>query len=115
MLHRCQSTCSRTLLCASAFLLCCPSRIAVARRSLAEELKPDPAEVEFFEEQVRPLLVENCFQCHSEKKQKGNLRLDSRHNMMSGGDSGPAIIPGQPDDSRLIQAIHYVARCTGRS
>ena len=52
------------------------------------------------------MFVENCFQCHSETE-KGNLRLDSRHGMMSGAIAGPAIMPGQPDDSRLMQAIHY--------
>jgi mono/diheme cytochrome c family protein len=108
MLHRCIFKTSRTLLCAGVYLLAMLCSLALpVDRAAADELKPDPAQLEFFEKQVRPLLVENCFQCHSEKKQKGNLRLDSRHGMMSGGDSGPAIIPGQPDDSRLIQAIHY--------
>src|SRR5262245_46621352 len=68
---------------------------------------PDPAQAEFFEKQVRPLLAENCWQCHGPDKQKGGLRLDSQAALLQGGDSGPAVIPGKPDDSRLIRAIHY--------
>ncbi|MEZ6058635.1 MAG: PSD1 and planctomycete cytochrome C domain-containing protein [Planctomycetaceae bacterium] len=62
---------------------------------------------EFFEKQVRPLLVEHCHQCHSAKQQKGELRLDSRAAMLRGGDTGPAIIPGKPDASELYLAVSY--------
>jgi mono/diheme cytochrome c family protein len=67
------------------------------------------AEQQFFERQVRPLLVEHCYQCHSSsaKVLKGGLRLDSRAGWMKGGDSGPAIVPGAPDESLLIEAIRY--------
>jgi hypothetical protein len=70
---------------------------------------PDRAGNEFFEKQVRPLLVEQCFQCHSDakKKPKGSLRLDSRAAVLKGGDSGPAAVAGKPDESLLIKAIHY--------
>jgi hypothetical protein len=70
---------------------------------------PDRAGAEFFEKQVRPLLVEQCFQCHSDakKKPKGNLRLDSRAGVLKGGDSGPAAVAGKPDESLLVKAIHY--------
>jgi Protein of unknown function (DUF1553)/Protein of unknown function (DUF1549)/Planctomycete cytochrome C len=66
-------------------------------------------EEQFFEKQVRPILVERCYQCHSStaKATKGGLYLDSRGGWMKGGDSGPAIVPGSPDDSRLIAAIRY--------
>ena len=64
-------------------------------------------QVKFFETQVRPLLAENCFQCHGPGKQKGNLRLDSRGHMLSGGESGPAIVPGKPDESLLLEAVRY--------
>src|SRR5436190_1540220 len=60
--------------------------------------------LEFFETRVRPVLVNNCFACHT-NSQLGGLRLDSRDAMLKGGKSGPALIPGQPDESRLIQAI----------
>ena len=63
----------------------------------------------FFENKIRPLLVAHCYECHSadSKKVEGNLRLDSRGGWQTGGDSGPAIIPGKPEDSHLIKAIRY--------
>jgi len=73
----------------------------------AEPAKPDAAQVEFFEKQVRPVLVAQCLKCHGPEKQKGGLRLDSKAAMLSGGDSGPAMIVGNADDSRLIKAIRY--------
>jgi hypothetical protein len=66
-----------------------------------------PQNVEFFEKQVRPLLVARCQKCHSGEKPKGNLRLDSRVDMMTGGDTGPAIVPGDPKESLLVDAINY--------
>src|SRR6516164_6516811 len=67
-----------------------------------------PEGVEFFEKKIRPLLVENCYRCHGAgKKVKGNLRLDSRATMLEGGDTGPAVVPGQPARSLLIKAVGY--------
>src|SRR4051812_12115527 len=65
--------------------------------------------IEFFEKRIRPVLVEHCYECHSAeaKKLKGNLRLDSREDILRGGETGPAIIPGKPDKSLLITAIKY--------
>jgi hypothetical protein len=67
------------------------------------------AEQQFFEKQVRPLLIKHCYQCHSSEAKvlKGGLHLDSRAGWMKGGDSGPAIVPGAPDKSLLIEAIRY--------
>jgi cytochrome c553 len=62
--------------------------------------------VELFEKQIRPLLVQNCLACHGEKK-KGGLGLDSPEAMLKGGDSGTAVSPGNPDGSLLIQAVRY--------
>ncbi len=64
-------------------------------------------QMRFFESEVRPLLAEKCWGCHNEEKQKGELRLDSLSAMLSGGESGPAIVPGKPDESTLIAAIRY--------
>jgi hypothetical protein len=66
--------------------------------------------VEFFEKRVRPILVERCYECHSTtgKKIKGGLRLDSREGWANGGDSGPAIAPGDPEESLLIQAVRWL-------
>jgi hypothetical protein len=63
---------------------------------------------EFFESKVRPLLLAKCVSCHGPEKHKGGLRLDSRAGWAKGGDSGPAIVPGKPDESLLIKAIRYL-------
>ena len=69
---------------------------------------PDAAGLEFFEKRIRPLLAEHCYECHSaEKKTKGGLRLDNRDGWSRGGDSGPAVVPGNLDDSPLIKAVRY--------
>src|SRR5439155_11156411 len=73
----------------------------------AQDKKLTPEHVEFFEKSVRPILVANCFECHGPDKQKAKLRLDGRGLMMEGGDSGPAIVPGNAKGSLLVQAIHY--------
>src|SRR3954451_17642965 len=65
----------------------------------------------FFESKVRPILVERCYECHSaDKKVKGGLRLDTRDGWAKGGDTGPAIAPGKPKESLLIEAIEYANR-----
>ena len=63
--------------------------------------------LKFFEAAVRPLLADHCLDCHGPKKQWAGLRLDSRAAMLQGGDSGPAVIPLQPDTSLLIRAIRH--------
>lgn len=70
---------------------------------------PTPAQVEFFEKKIRPVLAEKCYGCHNSKMKTplGGLRLDTRDGLAQGGDSGKAIIPGSPDTSRLIQALTY--------
>ncbi len=65
-----------------------------------------PQGLEFFEKRVRPALVEHCHQCHGPQKQKAHLRLDSRAALLKGGDSGPAIAPGDLK-SKLLVAIGY--------
>lgn len=62
----------------------------------------------FFESKIRPVLEENCLKCHSEaKKIKGGLLLDRKAGWMEGGDSGPVIVPGKPDESLLVQMIRH--------
>lgn len=68
---------------------------------------PDPAAAEFFEKRVRPVLAARCQECHGAKQQKGGLRLDSLAAILAGGDSGPALEPGRPDSSLLIDAVRY--------
>ena len=73
----------------------------------AEESKPDPEAVAFFETSVRPVLVESCLECHGPEKQKSDLRVDSREALLKGGALGPAIEPGNPEESLLIHALAH--------
>jgi hypothetical protein len=100
----------------SAFLL---SFLALARPCLADEPAAGvadsadvvfrDADLEFFEKQVRPILARRCYECHSAraKELKGGLRVDSRAAILTGGDTGPAIVLGDQDESLLIDAINY--------
>lgn len=69
----------------------------------------EPNSEEFFEQKIRPVLVQHCYECHASDSEEigGSLRLDSADSMMRGGDSGPSIRPGQADASVLISAIRY--------
>ncbi|MFO0979566.1 MAG: DUF1553 domain-containing protein [Planctomycetaceae bacterium] len=60
-----------------------------------------------FESKVRPLLIQHCAECHGKEKHKGELRILSQAHLLEGGESGPAIVPGDPDASLLIQAMKY--------
>src|SRR5207248_4265958 len=63
--------------------------------------------VEFFEKSVRPILATRCQGCHGPAKQKGGLRLDARASILAGGSTGPAVVPGKPEESLLVDAINY--------
>jgi len=65
------------------------------------------ADAEFFEKNVRAVLVEHCLECHSTAEVNGGLRLDSASGVLAGGDSGPVILVGDPASSRLIEAVRY--------
>jgi len=65
------------------------------------------AAMTFFEKEVRPILVERCYDCHSNTKQKGGLRVDHIGYLKTGGDTGPALVPGNPDGSALMEAVRY--------
>src|SRR3954469_19160993 len=75
----------------------------------AEDAGPlvDPAGADFFETKVRPLLAAHCWECHGPDKQKSGLRLDSRQAILKGGDTGPAMMVGKPEESPLVEAIGY--------
>ena len=83
----------------------CASGAAIAR---ASDVDPTDAAAreKFFEQNVRPLLAESCYSCHATKKQKGGLRLDSLESILKGGESGPAVVPGKPEESLLVAAIN---------
>jgi hypothetical protein len=64
-----------------------------------------PADADFFERQVRPVLSEHCWSCHGPKKQTAGLRLDSRAGLLKGGESGPAVDAKEPGKSLILAAV----------
>jgi cytochrome c553 len=84
-------------------LLCVIALLGAVTGPLAAADKDDG--IAFFEAKIRPVLAEQCYSCHGEKKQRGKLRLDSKDAVLKGGDTGPAIVPGKADQSLLIKAI----------
>ena len=88
----------RTILC--VFLFASPAEA---------QPKPSPAQVEFFEKKVRPVLAQHCLSCHGEagKKVKGGLRMTARAELLTGGDTGPSLVPGDAAKSLLVQAVKY--------
>src|SRR6185295_6539866 len=81
----------------------------VAADAAPQKAPDDPADVEFFEKKIRPVLIERCHSCHSATatKLKGGLRLDSLEAALKGGDTGPALVPGNLDKSLLVEAVSY--------
>ena len=75
--------------------------------STAQDVKPDPKSIEFFEKQVRPLIVSRCLSCHGPEQQFSSLRMDSREALLRGGNRGPAIVPGDARLSLLAKAIRH--------
>ncbi len=69
--------------------------------------RPAAAASDPFEKKIRPLLANHCWKCHGPQKPKGGLRLDSEEGIAKGGDTGPIIVPGKPEESLLIEAIRY--------
>src|SRR5205814_3763526 len=65
--------------------------------------------VPFFEQKIRPVLVQHCYECHSTqaKKVRGGLLLDTKAGLLKGGDSGPALVPGKVEESLLIKALRH--------
>jgi hypothetical protein len=85
--------------------------ITAGVRAQEAAAKPDPApgSPEFFTQRVQPILDDNCYSCHQES-QSGGLRLDTYSAMLKGGNSGPPIVPGDPETSLLIQAIRRTGK-----
>jgi hypothetical protein len=79
----------------------------IALQAMAADMTPDQRS--FFESRIRPVLVKQCYECHSQNSKKlgGKLLLDAPSEMIAGGESGPTLIPGKPDDSLIIQALRY--------
>jgi hypothetical protein len=98
---------SRRLALAVVILVACQPALLVA-----DDGTNDPAGVDLFEKKIRPVLVQECYQCHSaqaaaQKKLQGELLLDTRDGARKGGESGPAVVPGKPDESLLVRAIRH--------
>ena len=70
--------------------------------------EPTAAEIEFFEKQVRPLLIDHCVRCHGDKKAQAGLRLDTAEGTRKGTDDGPVIVAGKPDESKLIKSVRRI-------
>jgi mono/diheme cytochrome c family protein len=77
---------------------------APARSQTDQPSAPTRAQVEFFEAKIRPVLFDTCGECHLDDEE-GGLRVDSRERLLAGGESGPALVPGDPDKSLLLQAM----------
>ena len=86
----------RVSLCAVASLFC------LAQSAAAKETAAD-----FFEARIRPVLIRACYSCHGSDKAENGLRVHSREALLSGGERGPALIPGDANNSLLIRAISY--------
>ena len=89
--------------CWIGFFYIVTSTVCLTNASADNGLTPD--QLRFFETSIRPLLVEKCQSCHGPDKQWGTLRLDSRDAILKGGETGPAIVPGKPEESLIIKAI----------
>ncbi len=94
----------------SLFRFCLVSAIVFCgeRSALrAAESPTSPEQLEFFEKQVRPLLVEHCSECHGAKKSEAGLRLDTKRGFMKGAETGPIVVAGNVDGSRLMKVLSY--------
>ena len=102
---------SPTLRSAAAWAACAlwvvPAAAGGGPADSADSADSADAEMRFFEERVRPLLATHCFECHAGDEFEGDLRLDSRGGLLAGGWSGPAVVPGDPDASLLLEAVRY--------
>ena len=89
-----------------------PLSMVLLTGTVLNAAEPDQKGLDFFEAKIRPMLVTHCYECHSaaaagKKKLKGSLLLDSRDGSRQGGESGPAVVPGKPDESLLMGALTH--------
>ena len=91
---------------AAAGLLLAGTVLRATQAPLQTSSAPTDQAIIFFETRIRPLLAANCQSCHGDSAMAG-LRVDSREGMLRGGETGPAIVPGDPDKSTLIKAVQH--------
>src|SRR4051794_7603900 len=103
--------CHRRLRCSclGSLLAAIPLGLLLHVPATAKAAETGHSDSDFYEAKVRPVLVEHCYACHSSqaKKLKGRLLLDTTEGIRKGGESGPVIMPGRPDQSLLIEAVRY--------
>ena len=87
----------------------CLATMSTAQKQVDATHVASPAGIEYFEKKVRPVLVQFCYECHSTsaKKSQGGLVLDSREGLLRGGARGPSIVPGSPEQSKMLDAIRF--------
>src|SRR6516225_3908218 len=102
----------RNWLAISVFAGCAANVWSADKPGLAAPVASETAGVELFEKRIRPLFIQHCYSCHSSeaKKLRGHLLLDTGDGLLKGGDSGPAIVPGNPGESLLVEAVRYTRK-----
>ena len=85
---------------------------AMGQQDNEEVSAPTAEQLDFFEKRIRPVLVQHCYNCHSKKaaakdELRGGLLLDSRVGFLAGGDSGAALVPGNPEEGTLLSSLNY--------
>jgi hypothetical protein len=83
--------------------------LTIVAFTMASQLNAADDAVEFFEKRIRPVLIKECFACHSSqaKSLKGGLSLETRDGLLKGGETGPALVAGKPDESLLLSALKH--------
>jgi len=92
-----------------AWLVMVSTAVFVRAAPPTSDARSSKEAIEFFEKKIRPVLARHCYECHSgdPRKAKAHLSLDTRAGLRKGGDSGPVLAIGQPDNSRLMLALRH--------
>lgn len=95
--------------CALATLIvCCLIAFAIAKPLTCESAEPTAEQLEFFESRIRPVLIDQCYECHNTAKSaEGGFAVDQRSSFLKGGDNGSVIVPGKPAESRLLPILRH--------
>ena len=97
------------MLTTSCLVSACSVLCVAITLSSVQAQQPTAAQIKFFETNIRPALVKYCYECHSVESgdSRGGLLVDTRQGLLQGGDAGPAIVPGDAEDSLLWEAITW--------
>ncbi len=90
-----------------AFVLSVATTVLRADDATQDVNRPSLEQIRFFENTIRPLLADHCYECHGVDEQESELRLDSLAEMLAGGKGGPSLIPGKPKSSLIVTAVGY--------